>query len=168
MSEAAFLRLPEEKPYLELHDGIVVQKAVPKTDHGRLVGDIDYRFGSHARATGGDYGPERRIRLRTGRLYVPDTVYWAPDQPNGDDSIPTLAVEVRSRDESMDSQRRKCEVYREGGVRSCWLIDPVSRTVEVFEEGRDGEVLRAGDVLRSAALPGFELDVAELFAVLDR
>ncbi len=168
MSEAAFLQLPEEKPYLELHDGIVAQKAVPKTDHGRLAAKSIIAFNASAALADWDYGPERRVRLLNGRLLIPDVAAWAPGRPNGDDSIPTVAVEIRSRDESMASQRRKCEWYREGGVEACWLIDPVSRTVEVFEARRDRDVLGAGDVLRSAALPGFELDVAALFAVLDR
>lgn len=82
--------------------------------------------------------------------------------------MPTVAVEVRSPDESMASQRAKCRLYRQSGVPVVWLVDPRTRTVEIFEDDRDGTVLRIGDTLTTPHLPGFSLPLAELFAVLDR
>lgn len=81
---------------------------------------------------------------------------------------PTLAVEVRSPDDTMAEQRAKCRFYRNHGVDVCWLVDPASRTVEVFEAGREGAVLGANDTLTTPHLPGFALELSALFAVLDR
>ena len=82
--------------------------------------------------------------------------------------MPTLAVEVRSPGESLNAQRAKCRQFRENGVAVCWLVDPASRTVEVFEDGRDGERLQGAVSLASSHLPGFSLAIEALFAVLDR
>ena len=37
MTEEEYLALPEEKPYLEYVDGVVLQKPVPDDLHGRLI-----------------------------------------------------------------------------------------------------------------------------------
>ncbi len=168
MSEAEFLALPEEKPYLEYVDGVVLQKAMADHEHRRLAGVLTYEFGAYARANGGDFGPEGRVRLVTGNYHVPDTAYWAAGIESGKDSSPTVAVELRSRDETMVSQRAKCLRYRVAGVPVCWLIDPVSRTVEVFEGDVQGERLSADGSLVTEHMPGFALAAADLFAVLDR
>jgi len=170
MSEAEYLALPEEKPYLEFVDGLVVQKAVPNRAHGLLIWQFDIELGRYADSHGGEAGPERRVFLdRTGRKYrLPDTAYYGPGVEQGDDVVPTLAVEVRSPGESLNAQREKCRQFRENGVAVCWLVDPASRTVEVFEDGRDGERLHGAVNLASSHLPGFSLSLEALFDVLDR
>src|SRR4029079_666973 len=170
MSEEAYLALPEEKPYLEWVDGVVVQKAVPNRTHALLVLKIGNAFFVYMELVGGSAGPERRVFLSvTGRVYrLPDIAYWAPNRVDKDDSAPTVAVEVRSPGEGMNSQRGKCRRYRANGIPVCWLVDPDRRTVEVFEGELDGKVLAAGDVLETPHMPGFSLPLDELFAVLDR
>ena len=168
MTEGEFLALPEEKPYLEFVDGVVTQKTMADAAHGRLVGLLDLEFGLYEREHGGDYGPERRVRMLSGNYQVPDTAYFAPGSRSGDDSLPTVAVEVRSPGETMRAQREKCRRYRAAGVPVCWLIDPVGRTVEVFEADLDAEPLPHDGALQTEAMPGFSLTVRELFAVLDR
>jgi Uma2 family endonuclease len=168
LTEAEYLALPEEKPYLELHDGLVVQKAVPNTLHRRLVAELVLQFALYVRLHGGDLGPEGRVRLASGRYHLPDAAYWAPGRPNGDDSVPTVAVEVRSPDDTMNDQRAKCVRYRQAGVEVAWLIDPGTRTVEVYDDTNDGTVLGVDDALETPAMPGFRLPLVELFAVLDR
>ncbi len=168
MTEAEFLALPEEKPYLEFVDGVVTQKTMADAAHGRLVGRLDLEFGLYERANGGDYGPERRVRMPPGNYQIPDTAYFAPGARSGNDSLPTVAVEVRSRDETMRAQREKCRRYRASGVPVYWLIDPVGRTVEVFEGDVDAEPVAHDGALETAMMPGFSLTVRDLFAVLDR
>ena len=57
--------------------------------------------------------------------------------------------------------------YRRHGTDACWLVHPKTRTVEIFEGDRDGDVPGEGATLTAAALPGFELSLRELFAVID-
>ena len=58
-------------------------------------------------------------------------------------------------------------MMRANGVDVCWLFDPVARTVEVYEDEVDGARFTGG-VLTSPYLPGFELDLAALWRMLDR
>ena len=64
--------------------------------------------------------------------------------------------------------REKCRVMRANGVDVCWLIDPQTGQADVFDAAVEGMTLDADAVLTSEYLPGFELNVAELFAQLDR
>lgn len=168
MSEAEFLALPEEKPYLEYVDGVVLQKPMPNKAHRALIEEVIFQIGLYRRRHGGSAGPEGRIRMPDGSGFrLPDTSYWAPGRDDGDDSVPSLAVEVRSPDQTMAELRRKCRSFRENGVDVCWLIDPQSRTVEVFEGDRDAEVAIGDAALETPVMPGFRLALKDLFAVLD-
>lgn len=40
MSESEYLALPEEKPYLEYIDGVVLQKPMPNKSHVLLIEEI--------------------------------------------------------------------------------------------------------------------------------
>lgn len=168
MSERDYLALPEEKPYLEYVDGVVLQKPMPNIDHTLLTGHLIVELGLFAREHHGYVGPEARTRFTEGANYrLPDVSYWsAPGRP-AEDSVPTLAIEVRSPGQTMGELRQKCRFFRRNGVQVAWLVDPESRTLEVFEADRDADRQAAPAVLTSPALPGFELDLAALFATLD-
>ena len=168
MTEADYLALPEEKPYLEYVDGVVLQKPMPNLDHAQITGELVLELGLYKRAAGGYVGVESRIRFTEGSNYrLPDASYWAPGSRPENDSAPTLAIEVRSPGQTLGELREKCRFFRRNGVAVAWLADPATRTVEVFEGDRDGESVDASSTLTSPSLPGFELDLAALFAVLD-
>jgi Uma2 family endonuclease len=174
-----YLAMPEdEAPYHEYVDGEVIQKAMPDLDHMALVDELADAIRAYRRRFGGHSGGEGRtqfVKPNADPDYrLPDYAYWLPDAPSRVlvrgrryGHPPTLAIEVRSPDETMRNQREKCRYYRRNGVHVCWLVDPGSRTVEVFDDMHDGVVLRADDTLESRLLPGFSLALSDLFAVLD-
>jgi Uma2 family endonuclease len=171
-TEEEYFALGDSKPYAEYLDGVIARKAMPNLNHLDLVHEIDIELGLYCRQHGGKAGPDGRVRFEVeGRIYhrLPDLLYWAPDRPRGpirSANPPTLAIEVRSPSETLASQREKCRFMREHGVDVCWLIDPVGRTAEVFEDG-PSHILGTGGVLTTPHLPGFELNLARLFAALD-
>jgi Uma2 family endonuclease len=165
MTPEEYLALPEEKPYLEYVDGMVVQKPMPQEEHVEIVAELIYRMKEWMKQHRGRIGPEARAKLGELPNYrLPDLSYWKPGIPRGNEAPPTLAVEVRSKDQTAAELRRKCEFLRSTGVEACWLIDPFARTAEIFEGMRKGDRI---DVLAAECLPGFELPLAELFAVID-
>lgn len=169
MQEAEFLALPEEKPYLEYVDGVVLQKTTPNEDHAILVGELIIEIGLYVRRNGGKVGPENRVRMPDGSGFrLPDSSFWGPGRPRANGAPPSLAIEVRSPDQTMAELRRKCRSFRENGVDACWLMDPVGRTVEVSEGDLDAHPLPADGALECAVMPGFSLALTALFAVLDR
>jgi len=166
MTPEQYLALPEEKPYLEYVDGVVLQKPMPQEEHVELVAELIYQLKIWMKVHKGRTGPEARAKLgKLPNYRLPDLSYWKPGIPRGHQAPPTLAVEVRSKAQTLAELQRKCEFLRASGVEACWLIDPSTRTAQVFEgRARKG---RAADVLRAECLPGFELSLGDLFSVLD-
>ena len=166
MTEAEFLALPEQKPYLEYVDGVVLQKPMPDDDHGFLVAELIGRLWLYGNEHGGRTGPEIRASF-PANFRLPDASYFGPGRPSANGAPPTLAVEVRSTGQTRAELRAKCRFFRTHGVDVCWLVDKTTREVEVFEGGGE-RTLAEGDVSTSAQLPGFELKLSDLFAVVAR
>jgi Uma2 family endonuclease len=168
-----YLALPEEPPYSEYAYGEVLEKMSPVPAHAKVINELAFQFGVYRRHHGGSGGPELRVEFRTARGFeyrLPDYCYYAPGTPMGGPRFgnpPTLAIEVRSPGESIEQQRAKCRYYRQYGVPIAWLVDPESRTVEVFDDRTDGLRLAGDETLTSPDLPGFSLKPDELFAALD-
>lgn len=77
---------------------------------------------------------------------------------------PDFALELRSETDRLSKLQAKMEEYRANGVRLGWLIDPQSRTVEIYRLERDVEVLQSPTELSGEdVLPGFVLDVRSIF-----
>jgi len=168
MTPEQYLALPEEKPYLEYIDGMVVQKPMFARPEGLLCAEVGSHIVNWTRQHGGAAGIMARTAAGSGPSYrLPDVSFWKPGYASGDDDLPTLAIEIRSPDQALTELRTKSRFFRNNGVEACWIIDPKSRSAEVFEGERDGDHIASDGVLTAACLPGFELQFAELFTVLD-
>ncbi|MBK7329838.1 MAG: Uma2 family endonuclease [Dehalococcoidia bacterium] len=64
MTPEEYLALPEEKPYLEYVDGVVLQKPMPNEDHGRIAFRIGFLIPDLA---GQHSGQDRRRDTGTPR-----------------------------------------------------------------------------------------------------
>jgi len=168
MTPEQFLALPEEKPYLEYVHGMVLQKPMPNLRHGQLAAAFALELGLYVRQHRGHVGVEATTAVGPLPNYrLPDVTFWAPGRPSGDNSLPTLAVEVRSPSQTMAELREKCRYFRANGVDACWLIDPDARSAEIFEGDDDGKLIGPDGTLTAASLPGFALTLEVLFAVID-
>jgi Uma2 family endonuclease len=168
MTPEQYLALPEVKPYLEYVDGMVIQKPMPTKAHSQLAAEIAFFLRLWIREHRGHVGVEARNKAGELPNYrIPDVSFWKPGYEGGDDDLPTLAVEIRSPDQSLAELRTKCRYFRENGVEACWIIDPGNRTAEVFEGDRDADPIAPDGTLIAGCMPGFELPLADLFAVLD-
>jgi Uma2 family endonuclease len=78
---------------------------------------------------------------------------------------PTLAVEILSPKNEVESIEEKIRVYREFGVKLVWIVNPYSETVPAFRPKDAPEFFNAESALTAAGvLPGVRVAVAELFA----
>lgn len=81
---------------------------------------------------------------------------------------PALVVEVSSPSTRRHDLVRKRRVYERAGVAEYWFVDLDALRVERYAlaaEGRYGPPELASEgIVRSAALPGFEVEVAEVLA----
>lgn len=79
--------------------------------------------------------------------------------------VPDLIFEVKSQSDKLAKLLEKIQDFLELGTIVGVLVDPRSRTMEVYRFMREKIVLRDGDVLEVAEiLPGWKLPVAEVWA----
>ncbi|HMO33736.1 MAG TPA: Uma2 family endonuclease [Lacibacter sp.] len=81
---------------------------------------------------------------------------------------PDLVVEILSPGNSRKEVRIKFELYEEAGVKEYWIVNPEEQNIAVFaleKNGRYGgaRLFATGDSLAATAVPGFVLDITELF-----
>ncbi|MEO6044112.1 MAG: Uma2 family endonuclease [Tepidiformaceae bacterium] len=173
MTEEEFLaKYADALPSYEFVNGEVTQKPMTKRSHSALARRLSARLDAYIERAGGTGGPEPTVDLSsaTARRYrVPDVAYWSREKDTGAAVLgaPTLSVEIISEGQTRAELREKCRLFRAAGAEICWLVDPNRRTVEVFDDARDGEVQPETAVLESPHMPGFRLALADLFAVLD-
>ena len=121
--------------------------------------------------------PDGLLRLVPGIVRAPDVAFvsWARIAGGklSTEAIgsfaPDLAVEVLSRSNTKAEMARKRREYFEAGVRLVWEVDPVSRTVAVFDSPEHSTLLDESQILDGGdVLPGFAFPLADLFGELDR
>ena len=81
---------------------------------------------------------------------------------------PDLVVEILSPCNSKKELRDKFELYEEAGVKEYWIVYTVEQRVAVFllsPEGKFGDatLYTAADKLAAATVPGFAINVDEIF-----
>lgn len=84
---------------------------------------------------------------------------------------PDIVVEVLSPGNNAKELKNKYDVYEESGVKEYWLVSPQDQWVRTYTltDGKfvESPFLLAGDVVTSDILPGFSLEIAELFKGID-
>ncbi len=119
-------------------------------------------------------GADGTVKLLLNQVRIPDVSFVAWDQlPNRKlpaepipQLAPNLAVEVISEGNTPREMERKLDEYFRAGVQLVWYVYPKTRTVRVFTATDQMSELSEDEVLQGgAALPGFELPLAELFAL---
>jgi Uma2 family endonuclease len=78
--------------------------------------------------------------------------------------VPDFVAELRSPTDSLRRLREKMTEYIEQGVRLGWLIDPKTRSVEIYRPGKDVErIENAERVSGDPELPGFVMDLGKVW-----
>ena len=117
------------------------------------------------------------VQLAPGLVRIPDVAFIAWDRLPGrrlptaaiPDIVPNLVVEVLSASNTSRELDRKRRDYFGTGVELIWLVDPRTRSVDVYTALDHVTRLSASETLGGdPVLPGFTLSLQELFQELDR
>jgi len=118
-------------------------------------------------------GGEAGVRLRqtpdstvgVDVVYVPpDIVANQTDETTLIDGVPALAVEILSPSDTQEEIDEKIDEYLAAGVPLVWVLDPHDRTVTVYREGTEPELVnRTQELSGDPHLPGFRVPVSRLF-----
>ena len=81
---------------------------------------------------------------------------------------PDIVIEILSPGNNEKELRNKYEVYEEAGVTEYWIISPQDKTFFKYSlvDGhyQPSKLMTIGDIITTAVLPGFELDLRTVFA----
>ena len=150
LTNEEYFALPESNLHIELFEGRVMMAPSPTPDHQEMALDIAVALRACAeKAKGAAYIAPLDIEVGPGMVYQPDAMYFAPGNvpERGDvrvDRVPDIVVEVLSPGTRRYDLVEKMPNYAKAGVRECWVVDPLGRTVEVYsnEGGTFGEAKR--------------------------
>jgi len=86
--------------------------------------------------------------------------------PTGHISVaPDLAVEVTSPNDQYGEVREKVEEYLAAGVRLVWVVDPRTRSIEVFRADGSVSLFHVSDeITGDEVIPGYRCAVSEFFS----
>src|ERR1700722_15538653 len=169
--------VPTTEPETEWVRGRALQKVSPTRSHSLLQVRLSASLAAWAGARG-DVGSEGRFKVappgQAARPLVPDIAYVCVERLrglSGDElEVPRLApdvvVEVLSPDDRRPDVDDKIATYLAAGSALVIVVDSKMRTVELHDPG-SVVALSEGQSLVHTALPGFELSVGKLFAVID-
>ena len=113
------------------------------------------------------------VGLALSDLYAPtpDIVYLRAEhfrliRGSFVEGVPDLVVETLSSDRNRDLVMKRA-IYAEAGIPEYWLVDPVNDTITVLElsgtQYAERSVLSGGDTLTTATIPGFEVELDQIF-----
>src|SRR5438132_879889 len=125
----------------ELIDGVLVEKAVG-TRESLLASLIVHYIWDYLEVhdLGIALGADGIVRLWLGRIRIPDAAFfsWAqfpsgelPDEPIAS-IVPDLAVEVVSKNNTLDEIDLKLKDYFRAGTRVAWVVFPKTRTAKAY------------------------------------
>lgn len=125
----------------ELIDGQIYDMAPPKRIHQKLVSELTQYIGNYIKSRKGSCeiypAPFAVFLNRDDRNYVePDiSVICDPNKLNdhGCQGAPDWIIEIVSPSTERMDYGIKLFKYRSAGVREYWIINPVNRTVNVYD-----------------------------------
>jgi Uma2 family endonuclease len=176
-SEADYLALDTNR-LVELCDGCLEVLPMPTVFHQLLVKFLHARLEAFVTAhkLGLALFAPLQVRLGSGRFREPDVIFLKTArvpadrrQPEGADLVMEVVSEgERSRERDFTTKRGE---YALAGIPEYWIVDPELRQITVLsldaDAYREHGVFGAGTDAPSALLPGFSVNVDEVFAAGD-
>ncbi|MGI8990516.1 MAG: Uma2 family endonuclease [Bryobacteraceae bacterium] len=161
-----------EYEHCEYIDGQAVELNIGSRKHSRIQVACVLALGNFLRTRGGAWVySELHCKLTIdGQVCyrLPDVAVILDDRFKDFiyyEGAPDFVIEVRSPEDRIADQKRKIDDYFANGCRLAWLIIPEERSVLVYAPDAPMRVVLEGAVLDlTPLLPGFELEVAEIFA----
>ncbi len=166
--------LPDDGNRYEIIGGQLIVSPSPTYRHQRVSMKLGNALDTYLTNTGAGeaMAAPMNVHLSVNDVVQPDLLVVIGDrsdliQHRGIFSAPDLVVEILSPSSMETDFLRKSRLYEQYGVREYWIVNPERETVSVQTLDGDrfvltGEYVRS-DVLHSAVLDGFELQLSAIF-----
>ncbi|MBL8818907.1 MAG: Uma2 family endonuclease [Planctomyces sp.] len=169
--------LPEGGRWHELHSGRPVLLTEPDDQHGTIVLNLSRAIAEWLAAHRGQRSGYacHEVGLHVGRspdtVYVPAISFFDSGPLFGQTDniiateVPRLVVDVASSNDRRRDMRDRTQAYFSLGVDMIWIPDPFKKEVQVLQRKSQTLALGTWQFLEgSAVLPGFRMEVRQVFA----
>jgi Uma2 family endonuclease len=111
------------------------------------------------------------VRFDDGNVLQPDVLYITEERKeiikDRVEGAPDLVIEILSPSNAYYDLRQKKNIYEKYGVKEYIIVDLIEQTVELYAL-KDGiyylhQKAQKGEQLNSVILPGFSIDITNLF-----
>ncbi len=148
---------------------IIMPPTMTKTGRRNVKLSARLEYWSAAAGIGETFDSSTLFRLPNGAIRSPDACWveasrWnslSEDEQEGIAPLcPDFVAELRSKSDRLSTVQKKMREYMTSGAKLGWLIDPISRRVEIYRPGHDVEIVDdPSSVSGESVLPEFVLDL---------
>ncbi|MEN9216155.1 MAG: Uma2 family endonuclease [Gloeomargarita sp. HHBFW_bins_162] len=177
-TEEQFIELVKANPDLRWEltaqgEVIVMPPTGSETGNYNIGLGTDIELWNRQQKLGKTFDSSTGFRLPNGAIRSPDVAWirnerWeqlTPEQRRQFAPIcPDFVVELISPSDELATVQAKMQEYLENGCRLGWLINPETRTVEIYHPNSPTKIATFDTVLSGEdVLPGFTLDLRTIF-----
>jgi len=166
---ADYEKLPEGAPY-QLIGGCLVKEPAPIPYHQILSSRLEFELMKFVeeRDLGQVLNAPTDVYLSDTEVYQPDILFISKERMSiigakKIEAAPDLVIEILSPSSAYYDLRHKMHVYETSGVKEYWVVDPIEKGIEVYQN-INGEfrlfnkAYRSG-LIHSALLEGFAVEL---------
>lgn len=169
-----YARLPEGAPY-QLIGGELIMVPAPIPYHQEVSKRLEYLLYEHVelkQKLGKVYDAPIDIYFEDEETYQPDIIFISNErlQIIKEDKIegaPDMVIEILSPSTAYYDLVHKKDVYARHGVKEYWIVDPMKKKIDVYENKKGEFILFKkavkGEKISSVIISGFEIEVGAIF-----
>jgi Uma2 family endonuclease len=177
MTYEEFMALPDDGKHYELIEGELVLNPAPNMRHQSIQWRIASALSRYLEAhpIGRGFNAPTDVVLNDDVILEPDLLVILNEHTsilgvNNVQGAPDIALEILSPGTRRKDEIVKKRLYEHHGVNEYWVVDPDAELVKIYR--REGTAFahpividtEAGGAITSPLLPGFSLDVRDVFA----
>jgi Uma2 family endonuclease len=166
--------LPDSGPRFQLIEGELYMSPSPNRYHQIISRNLEFLLLKYLeqRPLGELYHAPFDVYLSEHDVFQPDIVFVKKENFDvltdaGVEGTPDLVVEIFSPSNAYLDKSAKLRVYARTGVQELWLIDPETRSVQVYFLQQDAQkpaaIYGEKDTFASPHFPGLAILAAEIF-----
>jgi Uma2 family endonuclease len=171
-----FLDIDFEEGYIyELINGEIMRRTSPNRDHQDVSMMLSTYFNNFIliHKLGKLYAAPMDVYLTEFDLVVPDLIFVSKNNEAIHrnelyiEGVPDLIVEILSKGTYKVDRGKKNNQYKKFGVKEYWVVNPRSKSIEVYEwVNGDYELISEAEEtgeIESKVLAGFKLEIGDIF-----
>ena len=151
---ADYLQTPEGGKF-QLIAGEILEMTSPSLYHQRIITKLSTFINNFL-----SKHPIAEIFVAPLDVYFSDTEVYQPDiillltesfskmKENKIEGAPDLVVEVLSPSTAYYDLKHKKSIYEKNGVKEYWIVDPIDKTIEIFEL-HNGKFISTGELSKN-------------------